>query len=45
MTAVVVVGSLSMDLTASTTRLPSAGETVIGSSFTMVPGARATTRP
>lgn len=37
---VVVVGSLSMDLTASTTALPSAGETVIGTSFTMVPGGK-----
>src|ERR1017187_1444908 len=41
MADVVVVGSLSMDLTASTARLPSAGETVIGSSFTMVPGGKA----
>jgi ribokinase len=40
MADVVVVGSLSMDLTASTARLPSAGETVIGSSFTMVPGGK-----
>jgi ribokinase len=40
MAQVVVVGSLSMDLTASATRLPSPGETVIGSSFTMVPGGK-----
>lgn len=40
MAEVVVVGSLSMDLTASTATLPSAGETVIGSSFTMVPGGK-----
>jgi len=45
MVDVVVVGSLSMDLTASTETLPSPGETVIGSLFTMVPGARAITRP
>ena len=40
MAQVVVVGSLSMDLTASATRLPSPGETVIGNSFTMVPGGK-----
>jgi ribokinase len=40
MAEVVVVGSLSMDLTAGTAKLPSAGETVIGSSFTMVPGGK-----
>jgi ribokinase len=40
MADVVVVGSSSMDLTASTAMLPSAGETVIGSSFTMVPGGK-----
>jgi len=37
---VVVVGSLSMDLTAQTTSLPSPGETVIGNGFTMVPGGK-----
>ena len=40
MAEVVVVGSLSMDLPASTATLPSEGETVIGSSFTMVPGGK-----
>jgi ribokinase len=40
MADVVVVGSLSMDLTAATARLPAPGETVIGSSFTMVPGGK-----
>ncbi len=40
MAQVVVVGSLSMDLTAQTATLPSPGETVIGSSFTMVPGGK-----
>ncbi|MGA2803137.1 MAG: ribokinase [Acidimicrobiales bacterium] len=40
MAEVVVVGSLSMDLTATTARLPAPGETVIGSSFTMVPGGK-----
>ncbi len=35
-----MVGSLSMDLTVATATLPSAGETVIGSSFTMVPGGK-----
>jgi len=37
---VVVVGSLSMDLTVRTDTLPLPGETVIGSSFTMVPGGK-----
>jgi len=40
MAQVVVVGSLSMDLTAQAARLPELGETVIGSSFTMVPGGK-----
>jgi ribokinase len=40
MTQVVVVGSLSMDLTAQTASLPSPGETVIGTGFTMVPGGK-----
>jgi ribokinase len=40
MAQVVVVGSLSMDLTARAATLPSAGETVIGTSFTMVPGGK-----
>ncbi|MGO9149514.1 MAG: ribokinase [Acidimicrobiales bacterium] len=40
MAQVVVVGSLSMDLTAQTTSLPSPGETVIGNGFTMVPGGK-----
>jgi ribokinase len=40
MAEVVVVGSLSMDLTAVTTRLPVPGETVMGSAFAMVPGGK-----
>ena len=40
MAQVVVVGSLSMDLTAHTTSLPSPGETIIGTAFTMVPGGK-----
>jgi len=40
MAQVVVVGSLSMDLTVRTDTLPLPGETVIGSSFTMVPGGK-----
>jgi ribokinase len=40
MAQVVVVGSLAMDLTAQTAKLPSPGETVIGTSFTMVPGGK-----
>jgi len=40
MAQVVVVGSLSMDLTARTASLPSPGETVIGNGFTMVPGGK-----
>jgi ribokinase len=37
---VVVVGSLSMDFTARADRLPSVGETLIGTAFTMVPGGK-----
>ncbi|MGO9964568.1 MAG: ribokinase [Acidimicrobiales bacterium] len=40
MAEIVVVGSLSMDLTAATARLPAPGETVLGSSFAMVPGGK-----
>jgi ribokinase len=40
MAQVVVVGSLSMDLTAQAASLPSPGETVIGTGFTMVPGGK-----
>jgi ribokinase len=37
---VVVVGSLSMDLSVKTAVLPAPGETVMGESFTMVPGGK-----
>lgn len=40
MSEVVVVGSLSMDLTARANRLPGLGETLIGYDFTMVPGGK-----
>ncbi|MHB1527247.1 MAG: ribokinase [Candidatus Dormibacteria bacterium] len=36
----VVVGSMSMDLTAQAPRLPTVGETVLGTRFTMVPGGK-----
>ncbi|MHB8393052.1 MAG: ribokinase [Candidatus Dormibacteria bacterium] len=39
-TRVVVVGSLTMDLTAGSDRLPVAGETVLGNRFAMVPGGK-----
>jgi len=39
-TEVVVVGSLTMDLTADSDRLPGAGETVLGYQFAMVPGGK-----
>ena len=38
--AVVVVGSINMDLVASTERIPTAGETVIGLSFKTYPGGK-----
>jgi ribokinase len=37
---VVVVGSLTMDFTAGARRMPGRGETVLGTSFTMVPGGK-----
>ena len=37
---VVVVGSANLDLVATTTRLPSPGETVLGSSFAQYPGGK-----
>lgn len=40
MARVVVVGSLSMDLTAQSDKLPAPGETVIGTAFSMVPGGK-----
>ncbi len=40
MTAVVVVGSLTIDLTANCTEMPGAGETVLGTDFAMVPGGK-----
>ncbi len=38
--SITVVGSINMDLVASTDRLPSPGETVLGSSFRTVPGGK-----
>jgi len=38
--SIVVFGSINMDLVARTPRLPSAGETLIGHSFSMVPGGK-----
>jgi ribokinase len=38
--AVVVVGSLNMDFVVRTKRLPSAGETVLGEGFQMIPGGK-----
>lgn len=40
MSQVVVVGSLTIDLTAGSERLPVAGETVLGTRFAMVPGGK-----
>lgn len=37
---IVVVGSINMDLVASTPRIPRAGETLIGSDFTTTPGGK-----
>jgi len=37
---VVVIGSLTIDLTSRSTLLPSPGETVLGTEFTMVPGGK-----
>src|SRR5579871_234521 len=38
--SIVVVGSLNMDFVVSVKRLPSPGETVLGSNFTMLPGGK-----
>ena len=38
--SVVVVGSLTMDFTARSPRMPEKGETVLGDTFTMVPGGK-----
>ncbi len=38
--AIIVVGSLNMDFVVSVKRLPSPGETVLGSNFTMIPGGK-----
>lgn len=40
MTAVVVVGSVNMDLTAVVSRMPRPGETILGSRFHMAPGGK-----
>lgn len=37
---IVVVGSINMDLVASTPRIPLAGETLIGTNFTTTPGGK-----
>src|SRR6202035_2105071 len=38
--SIIVVGILNMDFVVSVKRLPSPGETVLGSNFTMVPGGK-----
>lgn len=38
--SIVVVGSLNMDLVVRAERLPKAGETLAGESFTTVPGGK-----
>ncbi|MHB8312198.1 MAG: ribokinase [Candidatus Dormibacteria bacterium] len=40
MAEVVVVGSLNMDLAVAAPRLPRAGETILGTEFSMVPGGK-----
>lgn len=40
MKRIVVIGSISMDLVVTTTKRPSAGETVIGQTFQTVPGGK-----
>ena len=37
---IVVVGSINLDLVATTARIPAAGETVLGSEFQMHPGGK-----
>lgn len=37
---IVVVGSINMDLVASTTRIPAAGETLVGTDFVTTPGGK-----
>jgi len=41
---IVVVGSINLDLVASSSRIPLPGETVSGSSFRTFPGGKARTR-
>jgi len=41
---IIVVGSINMDLVASTPRIPLAGQTLIGTDFTTTPGEKAQTR-
>jgi len=41
---IVVVGSISMDLVVRTSRVPAAGETVIGHNFASVPGGKGATQ-
>ncbi|MFC4652089.1 ribokinase [Lactococcus nasutitermitis] len=40
MKKITVVGSISMDLVTSTKKIPEAGETIVGQSFSMVPGGK-----
>ena len=42
---IVVLGSINMDLVATTPALPQPGETVMGDGFATLPGARGQTRP
>ena len=42
---IVVLGSINMDLVATTPALPQPGQTVMGDGFATLPGARARTRP
>ncbi|HRU42480.1 MAG TPA: PfkB family carbohydrate kinase, partial [Candidatus Diapherotrites archaeon] len=37
---ITVVGSLNMDLVTYTSRMPAAGETIIGKSFRQIPGGK-----
>ncbi|BDZ40292.1 hypothetical protein [Microbacterium suwonense] len=42
---VVIVGSVTADVTAFSQRLPARGETILGEEFTMVLGGKGRTRP
>ncbi len=43
--SVIVFGSINMDLVAKTPKLPTPGETLLGRSFSTVPGGKEPTRP